>query len=292
MKNNYTNYYKSQDGEQIFYATNFDPLEGPHENVLVLNYGLVCSNHHWTAQIEYFDKIGKKVLVHDYRGHFNSSGINQLENITFRNITDDIYGITERLNIDSVILIGHSMGVNVSLEFAKRFPHKVNKLVLISGTAVPVYSVMFNTNVVDQVKPIITSLFDKFPEAFNSFWKLGGWNPIVKKIIHVGGFNIDQVSNEFIEIYLNKIGQLGPHLFFQLIDQMNQHDILASLNNITAPTLIIGGDNDKVIPNYLQRLLDKHLPNSQLYLVRNGSHVPQVDFPVFINERVEFFINS
>lgn len=292
MKNNYTNYYKSQDGEQIFYATNFDPLEGPHENVLVLNYGLVCSNHHWTPQIEYFDKIGKKVLIHDYRGHFNSSGINQLENITFRNITDDIYGITERLNIDSVILLGHSMGVNVSLEFAKRFPHKVNKLVLISGTAVPVYSVMFNTNVVDQVKPIIISLFDKFPEAFNSFWKLGGWNPIVKKIIHVGGFNIDQVSNEFIEIYLNKIGQLGPHLFFQLIDQMNQHDILASLNNIKAPTLIIGGDNDKVIPNYLQRLLNKHLPNSQLYLVRNGSHVPQVDFPVFINERVEFFINS
>lgn len=290
MQDTYTNYLKTDDGEQIFYTTNFDPEKEKNENVLVFNYGLVCSNHHWGPQIEYFDSIGKKILIHDYRGHFHSSGKHNVSNITFKRITDDLYGLLEKNRIDTAILLGHSMGVNVSLEFTKRFPHKVSKQILISGTTVPVYNIMFNSNIVDQIKPLIINLFNRFPDAFNTFWKFSGWNPLVKKIIHVGGFNLDQVSDEFIEIYLNKIGQLGPDLFFQLIDEMHRHNILASLNSIQTPTLIIGGDNDKVIPNYLQRLLKEHLPNSKLYLVRNGSHVPQVDFPDFINERVNHFI--
>ena len=129
-----------------------------------------------------------------------------------------------------------------------------------------------------------------FPKQFNAFWKSGGWNPLIRKMVHSGGFNLKTVSPEFIEIYLNKLGQLGPELFFQLIEQMNQHDILSFVNKIKCPTLIIGGDNDKVIPNYLQKLTLKELSNSELYVVRNGSHVPQVDFPDMVNERMTFFL--
>lgn len=292
MKETFTNYYKTDDGEQIFYTTNFDPEVEQNDDVLVFNYGLVCSNHHWTPQIEYFSEIGKKILIHDYRGHFHSSGIHNIKHITFKNITNDLFGLFEKNKINTAIMLGHSMGVNICLEFTKRFPQKVSKQILISGTTVPVYSVMFNTNLMDQVKPLIIKLLKKYPDAFSNFWKFSGWNPIVKKIVHIGGFNLEQVSDEFIEIYLNKIGQLGPELFFQLIDEMNKHNILASINNIKTPTLIIGGDNDKVIPNYLQRLLHENLPSSSLYIVRNGSHVPQVDFPDFINERVDYFIDN
>ena len=293
MKDSYTNYYKTPDGEQIFYTTNFLPEDNSEpQEVMVFNYGLVCSNHHWSKQIEYFDSIGKKILIHDYRGHFHSSGKHNVSHLTFSRISEDIYGILNKLKIDKVVLLGHSMGVNICLEFAKNFPQKVSKLVLISGTVVPVYSVMFNSNVTDQLKPIIINLFKKFPDVFNTFWKYGGWNPLIKKIIHIGGFNVEQVSEEFIEIYLNKIGQLGPEIFFQLIDEMNKHNILASLGNIKTKSLVIGGDNDKVIPNYLQRLLHQNLLNSSLYIIRNGSHVPQVDFPEFTNERIKFFIEN
>lgn len=292
MKKTYTNYYKTHDGEQIFYTTNFNPDKEKNSDVLVFNYGLVCSNHHWAPQLEYFDSINKKILIHDYRGHFHSTGRDDISKLTYKNITEDVYGLLEKNKIDSAVMLGHSMGVNICLEFARRYPHKVAKQILISGTVVPVYSIMFNTNLVDQLKPLIIKLYNTYPAAFNSFWKFSGWNPLIKKIVHAGGFNLEQVSDEFIEIYLNKIGQLGPDIFFQLLDEMNRHNILASLNRIQVPTLIIGGDNDKVIPNYLQRLLNENLPKSKLYIVRNGSHVPQVDFPQFINERVEYFLKN
>ena len=117
-------------------------------------------------------------------------------------------------------------------------------------------------------------------------------DPIVRKIIHLGGFNFKEVSEEFIEVYLNKVGKLGPDIFFQLLDQMQKHHILANLEMVKIPVLIIGGDKDKVIPNYLQRMLADNLKNSELYVSKNGSHVPQVDFPFFINERMDIFLRG
>lgn len=290
---NYSNFLKTTDGEQIFYSTNFqigDEIE--HENVIMFNYGLVCSNFHWKEQIPFFSEKGYKVLTHDYRGHYQSSGAQNIGSVTFENITNDMHAICQKLNIKSVILIGHSMGVNVSLEFTRKFPQLVKKLVLISGTVLPVDNIMFNTNAMDYIRPTLTKLSKKFPQTFKSFWKYGGWNPIARKIVLQGGFNPEQVSDEFIEIYMNKLGQLGPELFFQLLDQMQRHHILAHISNINARTLVIGGDSDKVIPNYLQKLLHKNLQNSEIYIIKNGSHVPQIDFPVFINERVSYFLKQ
>ena len=76
------------------------------------------------------------------------------------------------------------------------------------------------------------------------------------------------------------------------LNEMQKHDILAHLPQIKIPTLVIGGDNDKVIPNYLQKLLHNNLPNAELYIVHQGSHVPQVDFPQFINERLLYFLEG
>lgn len=291
MKECYSNFLKTSDGEQIFYSTNFVPGTIT-QNVLIFNYGLVCSNHHWSKQLEYFDELGFPILTHDYRGHFQSSGIEHISKITFKQLTDDLKELIDYLQLKDSIMLGHSMGVNVCLEYAKNYLSDLKKLVLISGTIVPVHDIMMNTHLTGPIKPILTQFLKKFPKEFDFFWKYGGWNPIVKKIIHAGGFNISQVNDEFIEIYLNKIGQLGPELFFQLIDEMQKHDIMAHMSKITVPSLVIGGNKDKVIPNYLQKLMASKLNKSETYIIQSGSHVPQVDFPKMTNERINFFLTN
>lgn len=289
MKNNYSNFLKTRDNEQIFYSTNFSP-GSITENVLIFNYGLVCSNHHWIKQIEFFDKCNYPILIHDYRGHYQSSGIENIEKITFKQLATDLKDLIDHLKLKKSTMLGHSMGVNICLEFAKDHSTDLQKLVLISGTIVPVHDIMMNTHLTGPLKPLLINLFNKYPKEFGTFWKYGGWNPIIKKIIHLGGFNFSKVSEEFIEIYLNKIGQLGPELFFQLIEEMQRHDIMAHLSQIKVPSLIIGGNRDKVIPNYLQKLMASKVYHSEVYTVHTGSHVPQVDFPEMINERIELFL--
>ena len=59
FKENNPNYFYTQDGLRIFYNTNFsiDNLN-PDKPVLVLIYGLLCSNHHYRYQIPFLEEQG------------------------------------------------------------------------------------------------------------------------------------------------------------------------------------------------------------------------------------------
>jgi len=289
----HSNFFKTQDREQIFYSTNFPvDFKTKHENVLVFNYGLVCSNHHWKYQLEWFDKQGYKILFHDYRGHFQSSGREELEKITFKQIAQDTDELLTHLGLDNVYYIGHSMGVNITLELARLYPQRIKGMVLISGTTLPVKGVMFDTNLMEYIIPVAEEGLKRYREIFDVVWKTQAMNPMAVKLIHSQGFNEKKVSRDFIEIYMNRLSQLGPELFMQLFGEMQKHDILGDLGTMNMPSLVIGGDKDNVIPYHLQLLLHQTLRNSELYLVKEGSHVPQVDFPEFINERIKQFIDS
>jgi pimeloyl-ACP methyl ester carboxylesterase len=289
----FANFFRTSDGEQIFYGTNFKvDHKTPHENILVFNYGLVCSNLHWKYQLEWFDKAGFKILFHDYRGHFQSSGSDHLDRITFARIATDIAELLDHLNASKSVCIGHSMGVNVTLEFAKMYPEKLSAMCLLSGTILPVKGVMFDTNFMEYIIPAAEAILHNYREIMQFTWDTQAMNPLTLKLIHSQGFNEKKVSRDFIEVYMNRIAQLGPDLFLQLFNQMQAHDILAYLGQIRLPALIIGGDKDRVIPFHMQRLLQQRLTNSQLYMVKDGSHVPQVDFPEMVNSRMKLFLEQ
>ena len=285
------NFFRTEDNEQIFYVKNFQSIDHS-KPVLVFNYGLVCSNHHWKFQTEYFDRLGYQILIHDYRGHFQSTGQQSVEKITFTQMAEDVAGLCSFLKIEEAIMLGHSMGVNVCLQLAKDFPALVKGMVLISGTFISVKDVMFDTNLMEFITPIAALGLEKYPEIFKKIWSTGGINPLVREIIHSTGFNRSKVSKEFIEIYLNRVGQLGAEVFFQLFNEMTRQNITHGLEKMTMPALIMGGHKDNVIPNHLQRTLANLLPKSETYFMKNGSHVPQADYPDMVNERIALFIKQ
>lgn len=284
-----TNFFKTPDNEQIFYSKNFTTID-PARPVLVFNYGLVCSNHHWKFQTEYFDKQGYQILIHDYRGHFQSTGSHDIKRITFVQMAQDVHDLCHFLGIKKAVMLGHSMGVNVCLQLAKDFPDLVQGMVLISGTFINVKDIMFDTNLMEFIIPIAMLGMEKYPDVINKVWTTSGLNPVVREFIHTAGFNRKKVSKEFIEIYLNRMGLLGAELFFQLFNEMTKQNIASSLERMHMPSLIIGGHKDGVIPNHLQRSLASLLKDSETYFLKDGSHVPQADYPKEVNERIDIFL--
>lgn len=281
-------YLATKDGLKLYVVTNKNAnMDLPW---IVFNYGLVCNPKHFGPQIQHFHHLGHPLLVHDYRGHFNSSAPAMISDITFAKMSEDLNFIMDELKIERALTIGHSMGVNISLEFAKDHPERVIGQVLISGTVLPPQDIMFDTNLVDIVGPIIENIFKSYPQFSRLVWKTSHYNPILSKVIHNGGFNTKKVPEDFVRYYLKKIGELPPELFFHLLNEMKNHRILSELPKIKTRTLVMGGDMDKVIPNYLQQILTRNLPNSEYYLIKDGSHVPQVDFYQSVNERIELFL--
>ena len=57
------------------------------------------------------------------------------------------------------------------------------------------------------------------------------------------------------------------------VEAARSHDTYESLSKITAPTLIITGDSDEIVPPENSKILASHIPNSELVVLPNTGHV-------------------
>lgn len=293
LKTNKPEYFYTSDETRIFYNSNLSSKDiKQHLPLIVFNYGLVCNHRHWEKQIPYFESLGYPILLHDYRFHYSSSGQKDLRDCNFIKMSDDLEELLQHLKADTVVMFGHSMGVNVTLEYARLYPKRLAAMILISGSVLPPQDVMFDSNITDIIFPYLQHFSTTYPEIFNKIWKTSYMNPLARSLIYNGGFNVSQVQEEFVQIYMKKISELPQDILLHLLSEMKNHNIINDLESIDVPTLVMGGDKDKVIPNYLQMILYEKLPRAELYIIKEGSHVPQVDFPESTNERCSLFMKD
>jgi non-heme chloroperoxidase len=289
LKESYSHSTMTWDGHELKYTTNFEKYD-PAIPTLFFNYGLVCSLHHWRFQAPFFEKLNYQIIFHDYRCHYGNAPTALLDTCNFQNIAKDMDSILKHQGMVKPVLIGHSMGVNVCLEFAKMYPENTGSLILISGTVFPPQDVMFGNQTLYYLEGIGKWGKSKFPKVVDYIWKNSYHNPLAVIGIRNGGFNPKRVPKEFVSYYMKKISELSIELFFQLLDEMERQSIIKDLPTINCPTLIIGGEKDQVVPNHIQYFIQKEMPHSNLHIIKNGSHVPQADFPEIINDTIHHFL--
>lgn len=278
-------FFKSFDGTRLFFST-----EGSGKP-LIFCYGLVCSSLHWTYQIDHFRKTHQAVWF-DYRGHHNSDTPSDLKSLNIENIAHDLECLLDELKIQDAIFLGHSMGVNVVLEFFKRAPHRVAGLVLANGTARRPLETLFNNNSLQAGFKLLKRAYDKKPDLFKKLWKLQKGNPLSRSLIAMGGFNPYLTAKEDIALYVDQVAQMDPQILLRLIEDYDQYDASPWVHQIKVPTLLIAGDQDRIIPLHEQQLLTQLIPQSELCIVKHGSHCPQMDLPDLVNTKIEIFLEK
>jgi pimeloyl-ACP methyl ester carboxylesterase len=58
----------------------------------------------------------------------------------------------------------------------------------------------------------------------------------------------------------------------------------APIENIRVPTLVVGGDEDKVYPVQIARDLAKRIPGAELVIMKGAGHLPNIERPERFNE--------
>ena len=111
----------SADGIHIAYET-----RGEGTPALVFVHGWSCDRTYWDGQLPAFSRQFKVVAV-DLAGH-GESGLGR-KTWTMGAFGGDVAAVVEKLGLDRVILIGHSMGGDVIVEAARRLPGRVAGLV-------------------------------------------------------------------------------------------------------------------------------------------------------------------
>ena len=86
--------------------------------------------------------------------------------------------------------------------------------------------------------------------------------------------------------------QLHPQIFTRLLQGMESHNIISFLPKVLAPTLVMGGDQDDITPFNIQRTIREKIPNSEIYMIQGGKHIPQIEFYNSVNERINLFLKK
>jgi len=93
----------------------------------VILHGLYGSGDNWITVANAMSKKFEVILV-DQRNHGRSP---HSDVHTYEAMTTDLLELFEKLNIEKTIILGHSMGGKVAMNFALDYPEKVSKLIVV-----------------------------------------------------------------------------------------------------------------------------------------------------------------
>lgn len=148
---------------------------------------------------------------------------------------------------NDVILIGHSNGGRIALNFAIKYPQKLDRLILIDSAGIKH----------DELHVKIRLLF------FYVLAKIG------KKM-----FYSKTLKNLLYKMAsASDYNLANPHVK-KTMTNLIESDSSLNFAKIKSPTLIIWGENDKVTPLSDGKVIHKLIPNSKLYIVKGAKHSP------------------
>lgn len=259
---------------------------------LVLVYGIACLMNHWHFQTEYFSKH-YKVITFDLRGHQKSQPLGNPQNLRLGDLVKDIQGLLEHLQITKAHFAGHSFGAPLVLELFRVQPDLVKSMTFINGFSKNPIKGMFGLDIVEPFYYFVKEQYDKNPNLWTTLWRKAIDNPFSMFLAGMaGGFNLKLTHFKDIEVYARGVARMDIRTFLILFEELMQFDGEAILPQVQVPTLIISGEKDNVTPQSFQLEFHHKIPGSEFVLVPYGSHCTQLDFPDYINMKMDAFLKK
>lgn len=278
--------FQSFDGTSIYYE-----VHGEGEPIVFV-YGIACLINHWHFQIEHFSK-NYRVIAFDIRGHHKSAVPQDSRNLSLAAIAQDIAYLLREVGIKKAHFIGHSFGAQALLQAYDETPELFLSLTFVNGFAKNPIKGMFGLDVVEPFFHFVKSQYQKHPAVLDHLWKVAIENPLSALAAGLaGGFNLKLTQYKDIEIYARGVALTSLGVFIPFFEDMMafQGELIAK--KIQLPTLIISGEQDLVTPQKFQRELHAEIKGSQFIQIPYGSHCTQLDFPDYINLKIEDFLQK
>lgn len=187
---------------------------------------------------------GRRVLVYDHRG-IGDSERGDGSRYSTRRLAEDAVSVLDDAGVDRADVLGHSMGGRIAQWLAIDHAERVGRLVLAATSAGDRHTPARDPEADEILRSGETGRLAQlfFP---------GGPNPqSLVDLLAVGGRSLDR-SRHF--------------------RASRSHDALADLGAITAPTLVVHGELDRLTPASQARLVARAIPGARLAILRGAGH--------------------
>ena len=247
---------------------------------VVLIHGTGSSLHtfnDWATQL----KRDYRVVRMDLPG-YGLTGPFPDRSYSIDNYVDFLKHFLTSLGIKKCVLGGNSLGGGIAWNFTSKYPEMVDKLILIDASGYPSKAksvpVAFKIAKIPVIKNIFTFITPRF---------------VAKSSLENVFADKTKVTDELIDRYFQLTLREGNRQAF--IDKLGTKKNTATYHDIKLikqRTLVLWGDQDKLIPVEKAYQFHDDLPNDTLVIMKNVGHVPMEESPDLSLEAVIAFLKN
>ncbi len=194
---------------------------------------------------------------------------------------DLVVALLDALGMEKAILVGNSAGGTVAMLTALRYPARVEALVLVdaavyTGGGSPRWlRPLLSLPQVRRLAPLLIRSVTSWGVAFG---KMAWHDP-------------SKLTDEIWEGYKKPLkAENWDRALYEFTVASRPANLPAQLGKITMPSLVITGDDDRIVPTAESVRLARELANAKLVVIPNCGHIPQEECPEAFMDGVREFV--
>jgi non-heme chloroperoxidase len=251
---------------------------------VILIHGWPLSNEMWEYQVATLIENNFRVIVYDRRGFGKSS--QPYHGYDYDTLTDDLSAIIDQLNLTDVTFVGFSMGGGEVVRYLSRHQAKgVSKIVLVSSVTPFRLKTANNPNGKSEEESNETAEVIQNDRIgfLDGFGKTFFGQSLLSSVL----------STPLLEYYRMLCSFASPRATLECAKSFVTTDFREEMKKITLPTLIIHGDNDKIVPMEISSTVSSQLiPKNKFIVYEDAPHGLFYTHRLRLNEDLVAFLNS
>ena len=252
--------------------------EGPP---IVFIHGLSGTWQNWLENLPYFAQKHRCIAM-DLPG-FGHSDM-PAEKISISGYARQVDALCEQLGLGRCIVVGNSMGGFVTAEIEIRHPERVERACLVAAAGISV------TNV--RRRPLMTGarIIGALGAASAAQSRVMVARPRLRWFFT--NFVFRHPSRIAPDLMYEQVRGAGKPGFVDALDALTDYDFRDRLPEIEAPTLIVWGEHDMLVPVEDAHEFERLIPQSRTVILDDTGHVPMLERPAKFNELLEELIEG
>lgn len=272
------------DGSKIHYRDE----GGIDKPVIVLLHG-------FNGSLFNFEKM-VPLLIEDFRlisidlPGFGLTGVVPTHNYSTLNSMNVISEVAKRLEIENFSIAGNSMGGGIAWRYAIEYPKKIQYLILLSSSGIYDSDEIKNIEKETKESPIVWKLMrSDFISTFLSYYTPKFFaSQGLKSSVYDPDLATPELASQFHELTLMKGSREA--ILSRFSSSAYRNEGVDILTTIKAPTLIIHGQEDNIIPFSSSINLNKYIEDSVLKIYPEVGHLPMYEAPENTANDIKKFI--
>lgn len=286
----------ASDGTAIAYTVR--NATGSKVPVLFAN-GWSCSDAYWAELLPALEATGHPCVLPDTRGH-GGSGLPRSPGRGARNLTDDDVSVprlaTDLLTVlddsgfERALVIGHSMGVQTSLELYRLAPERVAGLVLVAGTFENPTRTLYGTPLTHFIFPVASTVMHWLPEIVKPVQATIGPAAVGHFGARLARAAGPASTPKGLHPYLLHLKNVDMAVMVKVAGAMRNHSAADLLPQIGVPTLVMSAGADVFTPARCSEVIHHRVPDSELVTFPDAGHTLPIEEPAAITAAIDDFV--